>query len=134
MQEKDDRRREVRAPVELEFRYEQLNAFFADYAKNIGHGGIFVATASPLDLGTEFTFRLIVPHLDAPLLLRGRVQWRVTPETAHPDQEPGMGIGFLYESEAERLRVETIVDRLMEESLGPAIYAKLVRRTRRQPF
>ena len=37
----------------------------------------------------------------------------------------GMGIGFIYDSEAERERIEREVERLMIESLGEAIYRKL---------
>ncbi|MCA9537558.1 MAG: TIGR02266 family protein, partial [Myxococcales bacterium] len=106
--------------------YEVLNAFFSEYTKNIGHGGTFVRTDDPLEIGTEFVFSLVVPQLPAPLELRGRVHWRVTRESALPGQEPGMGIGFIYDSEVERARVEAIVERLMNESLGPVVSGKLL--------
>jgi type IV pilus assembly protein PilZ len=126
----DDRRRSARAPIELKVEYKRLNSFFADYTRNISRGGTFIRTAKPLDIGTEFTFKLVVPKLEKPLELRGKVQWMVRQEDADPDagQEPGMGIGFIYATEAERQKIEGIVERLMVDSLGPILYEKLMRR------
>lgn len=117
-----------RAPIELKVEYKRLNSFFADYTRNISKGGTFIRTDKPLPIGTEFRFVLQVPKLDAPLELRGKVQWIVRPadEAASVDPGPGMGIGFVYESEADRERVEAIVENLMVESLGPVLYKKLV--------
>jgi type IV pilus assembly protein PilZ len=125
----DDRRESPRAPIELKVEYKRLNSFFADYTRNISRGGTFIRTAKPLDIGTEFTFKLVVPKLEKPLELRGKVQWMIRPEDAEgTDQEPGMGIGFIYQSEAERQRIEGIVEKLMVDSLGPILYEKLMRR------
>jgi type IV pilus assembly protein PilZ len=121
-----ERRRDVRAPIELQVEYKRLNSFFADYTRNM-----FIKTQKPLGIGTEFVFKLQVPQLDSPLELHGRVQWTVKPEQAGTEQEPGMGIGFIYESEAERQRVVAIVERLMVKSLGKALYSKLVAERRR---
>lgn len=120
-----DRRTEIRAPIELKVEYKRLNSFFADYTKNISRGGTFIHTAKPLDIGTNFVFKLVVPRLPEPLTLNGRVQWVVKPDD--PDgREPGMGIGFLYETEAESDLIASIVERLMKGSLGPVIFGKLV--------
>jgi type IV pilus assembly protein PilZ len=126
-----ERRRDVRAPIELQVEYKRLNSFFADYTRNISRDGMFIKTQKPLGIGTEFVFKLQVPQLDAPLELHGRVQWTVKPEQATAEQEPGMGIGFIYESEAERQRVLAIVEKLMVKSLGKALYNKLVAERRR---
>ncbi len=119
--------------IELTVEYKRLNAFFADYTKNISRGGTFIKTDKPLGIGTEFVFRLRVPGLDEPLPLRGRVQWVVPIEAATPEQEAGMGIGFVYESEADRERIANMVERLMVGSLGNVIYDKLVGHRRRPP-
>lgn len=124
----DDRRGYPRAPIELKVEYKRLNSFFADYTRNISRGGTFIRTEKPLDIGTEFVFRLTIPKLDHPLLLRGKVQWIVKADSMEDGQDPGMGIGFIYESEAERERIGAEVERLMVESLGPVLYQKLMRR------
>lgn len=122
----DERRREARAPIELKVEYKRLNSFFADYTRNISRGGTFIRTSKPLPIGTEFTFKLVVPKLDKPLELHGTVQWIVQAEEATEDQEPGMGIGFVYLSEADRQRIESIVEGLMVDSLGTVIFAKIM--------
>ncbi|MFN7701909.1 MAG: TIGR02266 family protein [Deltaproteobacteria bacterium] len=116
--------------IELTVEYRRMNAFFADYAKNIGRGGTFIRTDKPLPIGTDFVFRLVIPKLADPLRLRGRVQWVVGPGQSSDEQPPGMGIGFVYESEAERQRVATVVEALMVEQLGRPLSAKVLR-TRR---
>jgi len=121
-----DRRRDPRAPIELKVEYKRLNSFFADYTRNISRGGTFIRTRRPLDVGTEFVFRLVVPRLSEPLDLRGRVQWIVKPDEIDDEREPGMGIGFIYESEADRDRIAGVVERLMVDSLGAVLYAKLL--------
>lgn len=124
-----ERRRQPRAAIELRIEYKRLNAFFADYARNISHGGTFIRTDKALPVGTEFRFLLAVPNLPEPLALVGRVQWVVLPGQAPDGAEPGMGIGFIFRSEAERHRVTTVVEQLMVESLGRPLYDKLLGNT-----
>ena len=118
---------QARAAIELRVEYKRLNAFFADYTKNISRGGTFICTDRPLEIGTDFVFRLGVPNLSEPLVLKGKVQWIVTSEQATHEQESGMGILFVFESELERERVEATVEKLMVESLGPVLFDKLRR-------
>jgi quinolinate synthase len=125
-----DRRKAARAPIELRVEYKRLNSFFADYTKNISKGGTFIRTSRPLDIGTEFVFRLVVPKLSEDLSLRGRVQWVVRPEDAQGSREPGMGIGFVYDTEADRERIATVVEKLMTEALGPVLVGKLLGKAR----
>lgn len=117
-------------PIDLCVDYAGINAFFADYARNIGRGGTFVQTSRPLAIGTKLRFSLNVPNMDKPILLLGQVQWRVTPEQSHEGQPPGMGIGFVYESEAERVRLDNTVESMMQQSLGPELCNKLLAQTR----
>ncbi|MFK7990451.1 MAG: TIGR02266 family protein [Sandaracinaceae bacterium] len=128
----DDRRTHVRVPIALKVEYKRLNSFFADYTKNISRGGTFIRTQNPLGIGTEFMFHLLVPTLDGPLAIKGKVQWIVTEETANEEHEPGMGIGFVYDSEAERAKIANTVEKLMVDSLGPVLYGKLMLHTRRE--
>lgn len=127
----DDRRSHPRVPIALKVEYKRLNSFFADYTKNISRGGTFIRTKNPLAIGTEFMFHLTVPGLEAPLALRGKVQWIVREEQATDDQEPGMGIGFVYESEADRDRIANTVEKLMIDSLGAVLYDKLIGKRKR---
>ena len=123
-----DRRDFPRLPIELKVEYRRLNTFFADYTRNISRGGTFIRTQKPLDIGTEFLFKLVIPTLDNPIVLRGKVQWIVTVEQATADEAAGMGIKFLYENDAQMHDIENRVERLMIDSLGKHLYQKLVGR------
>jgi len=128
-----DRREFPRAPIELKVEYKKLNTFFADYTKNICKGGTFIKTKKPLDVGTEFLFKLSVPTLSEPLALRGQVKWVMRegeppPDGVPADHEAGMGIRFIYETDEQRESVERTVEKLMVDSLGPLLYSKLMGR------
>ena len=111
--------------------YKRLNTFFYDYTKNISKGGTFIKTEKPLDIGTIFLFKLMVPSREAPLALRGEVRWVIKEGSPRPanipaDHEPGMGIRFMYEGTDQRQALEEMVEKMMIDSLGPLIYSRLV--------
>jgi type IV pilus assembly protein PilZ len=130
-----DRRREARAPIELKVEYKRLNTFFYDYTKNISKGGTFIKTERPLDIGTIFLFKLMVPSREEPIALRGEVRWVIKEGSPRPpdvpaDHEPGMGIRFVYDDDQHRDRLEQVVEKMMVESLGPLIFSRLVKKPR----
>jgi type IV pilus assembly protein PilZ len=130
--EDNDRRRELRAPIELKVEYKRLNTFFHDYTKNISKGGTFIRTDKPLEVGTVFLFQLVLPALPAPMTLRGEVRWVIKqgqppPPEAPPDLEPGMGIRFVYDDPGQQRALERAVEKMMVGSLGQLIYARLIR-------
>ncbi len=122
-----ERRRALRAPIELKVEYKRLNTFFADYTKNISRGGTFIGTEKPLPVGTEFIFALGVPTWPEPLRLRGKVIWVTMPEEATKANPAGMGIEFQYD-EGERRQKESAVERLMSAELGDHLTGKLLGR------
>jgi type IV pilus assembly protein PilZ len=121
-----DRRGVGRSAIELSVEYKRLNTFFADYTRNISKGGTFIRTDRPLDIGTEFVFALTIRGLPEPLRLRGSVKWIVRPAEATPASPAGMGIEFMYASEDERRRTETIVEQLMTTELGETLASRLL--------
>jgi type IV pilus assembly protein PilZ len=134
-EEASERRDGPRVPIELKVEYKKLNSFFADYTKNISKGGTFIKTKKPLDVGTEFVFKLVVPRLVEPLALHGQVKWVMRegeppPPGIDPDHEPGMGIRFIYASPDERSAIEATVEKLMIDSLGQLLYSKLIGKDR----
>jgi type IV pilus assembly protein PilZ len=119
----NERRAHPRAPIELRVEYQRLNTFFADYTKNISKGGTFIRTKRALAVGTEFLFHLSAPSLGEPLAICGQVVWVVRegqppPPGVEPNHEPGMGIRFIYDDEAQRHAVEARVEELMIRTLG----------------
>ena len=116
-------------PIELRVEYQRLNTFFSDYARNISRGGSFIATETPLGVGTEFVFVLGVPKLEAPLRLNGRVMWVTTPQDASKANPAGMGIEFQYDDDAERKAIQDQVEALMGTELGTKITDRLLGKT-----
>jgi type IV pilus assembly protein PilZ len=106
-----------------------MNAFFADYTKNISKGGTFIKTTRPLQVGSRCQFALSLPALPEPLLLEGEVTWVLAAEDA-PERgaEPGMGVRFVFQDDAARRDFERSVERMMEQSLGSDVTQKLLRR------
>jgi len=125
----EELRRSQRAALKLRIGYEQMNTFFADYTKNISRGGMFIKTPRPLEVGSRCQFSLSLPALSDPVALEGEVAWVLSAEEAGPrGEEPGMGIRFVFEDEAVRRDFEKLVERMMEESLGPEVTRGLLRR------
>jgi len=127
----DDRRNEMRRPIELKVEYKRLNTFFADYTKNISRGGTFIKTARPLPIGTEFLFKLFIPGRPEPLTIHGEVQRIVTGQEARdldgdgtPDQ--GMAIKFVYRQGDPQAEISRTVEAIMTHSLGPRLYSRLM--------
>lgn len=114
----DERPLEPRESIELVVRYQRMNTFFADYAKNISRGETFVATLEPLPPDTEFVFSIGVPELSEPLSLRAKVMWTTAPDAASEAQPAGMGIQFQYRDADERRRTEGLIERLLVNQLG----------------
>ena len=117
----EDGRQLVRVPIELKVDYKKMNSFFADYTKNISKGGTFIKTKKPLPVGTQFLFKLTVPHREAPFELLGEVAW------ARADgEDPGMGIRFVYTDGSQRTDFESVVEKMMFDSLGPLLSGRLL--------
>ncbi len=114
-----DQLEQPRESIELVVRYQRLNAFFADYVKNISRGGTFVATAEPLPPDTEFVFSLGVPQMEEPIQLRAKVMWVTSPDEASNANPAGMGIQFQYRDAEERGRLERQIEELLVDQLGP---------------
>ncbi len=118
-----EHRQSYRAPIRLRVDYEQVNTFFADYTKNISKGGTFIKTRKTLPIGTRFLFRLTVPGRQQPFELNGEVV-----HAAAAGDDAGMGIRFVWDEDARRAEFETVVEGLMQESLGPLVAQKLLRK------
>ncbi len=124
-----DLRKSARARLRLRVDYQRMNSFFADYTKNISKGGTFIKTARPLDIGTRCTFSFSLPALSEPLKLEGEVTWILSVEGAQQrNEEPGMGIRFVFKDAAAQREFEELVERMMEESLGSQVAQGLLGR------
>lgn len=118
------RRGAPRAPIEIRVEYRRLNAFIADYTRDLARDGLFIATERPLAEGERALFSLHVPKLPSPLSFDGVVR-RVVPPGG--DEPAGMGVELLFADDEERLALRHVVDGLMIEHLGMALYERMMR-------
>ena len=58
--------------------------------------------------------------------LKGVVKWVVDEDAATPESPAGMGIQFVFATDQQRLDVETVVAKMMNEALGPSLAKKLL--------
>ena len=125
----EDLRSSSRAPLRLRVDYERMNLFFADYTKNLSKGGTFIKTPRPFALGTRCHFSFTLPALSDPLLLEGEVTRTVAPEVARASgEDAGMGVEFVFRDAAAQREFEELVEKMMEDSLGPAAARALLGR------
>lgn len=117
-------RRSARVPIEIRVEYKRINAFIADYTRDISSGGLFVRTDQPLPAGTEALFTLSIPRLETPVTLNGIVRRVVAP--GEPGFDAGMGVELLFEDDAERIALKRVVDAMMVEHLGEVLFRRLV--------
>ncbi len=118
-----ERREHARKPVELQVAYERLNAFFADYTKNISKGGTFIRSRRSLPVGTVFRFRLVVPGRAVPFELTG-----VVVRNESEGEDPGVGIQFRWEDAERKRQFEGAVEAMMTASFGPEVARRLLER------
>jgi Tfp pilus assembly protein PilZ len=71
--------------------------------RDLNAGGLFIATPTPLDLGSTVTLLLSVPE--------GEIRSRAVVRNAIPGE--GMGVQFTELSQQDAIRVEKLVTRLL---------------------
>jgi uncharacterized protein (TIGR02266 family) len=85
-----ERRRSIRVPVEVALGVHSESNFFSGLTRDISDGGLFVATHTPLPLGTHVSVKFALPACPE-IEADGVVVWLSEPTTGHP----GMGVQFL---------------------------------------
>src|SRR5438270_7595940 len=104
-------RRQPRLPISLEVAYRTAGAFLVSYSINLSKGGIFLETATPLEIGEHVSLKFDVPGIGA-LEVDGTVAWvRTGSLDGLPD---GMGVQF---DQLDQQYGETI-DELVRDFVG----------------
>lgn len=116
---------EKQVPIELKVEYKRVNTFLSDFCKNISRNYTFIKTKNPLPVGTRFLFRIVVPGIEDPLIIKGFVEKVVTADEAKEDKSAGMDIQFEYDEETEREALMRRVHSLVDESLGYRLGEKI---------
>jgi uncharacterized protein (TIGR02266 family) len=89
-------RRSGRSDLEVEVALQSAEGSYAAVTKNIGAGGLFVATDQLRRVGDRLGLTLTLPGSAAPLSIDSEVRWirpRAAPE--RPERAQGMGVRFV---------------------------------------
>ena len=104
-----ERRKSIRTQLLLKVEYQEPGDLLTDYLTDLAEGGLFIRTTVPFKIGQRIAFAVSFPGLLDPLRLAGIVRWRVAPKPDQPDEPVGVGVEFVFESEAHRRHVEQLV-------------------------
>ncbi|MCP4809272.1 MAG: TIGR02266 family protein [Proteobacteria bacterium] len=107
-----------RLPVRVLVEYEALAEFLEDYTANLSIGGMFIATDTPLDIGTRFRLRFSVPGRKKPIETVGEVRWSV-PRAEAGAMNPGMGVQFDALVGSELRALQRLMDAYDDDNVVP---------------
>ncbi|MFZ5470472.1 MAG: PilZ domain-containing protein [Myxococcota bacterium] len=102
MSARDDKRRQRRIPVDLWIEVERAGELYFQRASNLSVGGAYFAQTIPLPVGTDVQLRFSLPGEEHQIACQGEIV---------NAKELGMGVQFSSISEADRDRIETLIDR-----------------------
>jgi uncharacterized protein (TIGR02266 family) len=110
-------RKSVRVPLDLNVNFESRGEVRKCLMKNLSAGGIFVATESPLPLGTSFNVRIRIERTGEEIELPGEVvSVGASPNLA--EEKHGMGIHFVHLTEAQIEQVAKLSEDAMKKAIG----------------
>ena len=108
-----DRRKYIRATLNLLIKYETMEEFYSDYTSNLSLGGMFIKTDRPLPVGTELRVHFMLPEGDGSVTAEGVVMHN-TLDDEDADIE-GMGIEFNRLNDDARKLIESAVEKSPKE-------------------
>ena len=112
-------RESVRVPLDLNVNFESRGEVRKCLMKNLSAGGIFVATESPLPIGTPFNVHIRIERTGEDVRLPGEVV-SVGASADLSAEEHGMGIRFVHLSEAQSEQVAEFSEQAMKNAIGSA--------------
>ena len=112
-------RASVRVPLSLNVDFESRGEVRKCLMKNLSAGGIFVATESPLPIGTPFNVRIRLERTGEEIELPGEVV-SVEVSANLAEEERGMGIRFVNLDEAQREQVAELYEHAIKKAVEGA--------------
>ena len=105
-----ERRQFIRVPKKFKLVYSTSKAFVEHYLSNIGEGGVFIPTNSPLEVGTQCNVKIVLPDGKEEIEIFCEVVWQQNEKVVTPDGTSlaGMGVKFLNLSPEGKERIDTL--------------------------
>ena len=111
-----EKRRHPRAPLQLlvQYRFDSVGEFLAEYSSNISLGGIYIRTDRPREEGALIYLQFALKDGSRLIEGLGRVVRSNPPgDGLPPGIEPGMGVEFVnFDGESVELIEKIVQDRL----------------------
>ena len=111
-----DKRASVRVPLALKVNFESYGEIRECLMTNMSLGGVFIATTSPLPIGTPLLVRLQIDESGEHLELNGEVATLDVSADLSREQR-GMGIRFVNLSEEQRKQVSELYEQAMMKAI-----------------
>jgi len=108
--QKEDGRINQRVPVQLLVDYRSEGNYLFDFCRDLGTGGVFIETSTPLSHGSVVELTFTLPDSKETLEAKGRVIWV---QNAIPEKNltAGMGVQFEEFTAEQRSLLQEFVDR-----------------------
>ena len=99
---------EAQTPSRVRVEYTNIEDFLVDYTSNETIGGMFIKTAHPMEVGTQFNLRVQLPGGRRSIDTCAEVRWTLPTDVAAP-MTPGMGVRFDALSCTDKRYVESLL-------------------------
>jgi len=100
-----------RIDVNILVDYQAKGTYLFDFCKDLGTGGVFIATEHPQAVGEELNLSFTIPDSKKTLSVKGKVMWTQPKVTGRSDILAGMGIQFRDFTPEQRKLLEEFVNR-----------------------
>lgn len=100
-----------RIPVNILVDYKSQGTYLFDFCRDLGAGGVFIATEKPSAVGEELELSFTIPDAKKTLSVKGKVTWIQSKIETKPQVSPGMGVQFQDFSSEQRKMLEEFVER-----------------------
>jgi type IV pilus assembly protein PilZ len=110
-----------RVPIQLLVDYKSEGHYLFDFCRDLGTGGVFIETKSPLGTGSTIELTFTIPDSKETLNAKGRVIWVQKQVENRNDLTPGMGVQFEKFSDSQKKQLDKFVERYHGRSLTPVI-------------
>jgi len=96
----------------LPFVIKDSDTLYACWMPFVKNGGLFVPTIKPYRLGDEVFVLLSLINEPEQIPLTGKVIW-ITPQGSQGHRKPGIGVQLSANNQETRIKIETLLIRLM---------------------
>jgi uncharacterized protein (TIGR02266 family) len=104
-------RQDHRIPIQMLVDYKSEGNYLFDFCRDMGTGGVFIETATPLASGSDLELTFTIPDSKETLRTTGKVIWTQPKIADRKDITPGMGIQFSNFSDKNRQLLDDFMKR-----------------------